>query len=317
MKRLLLLAFCFTTTLCSLNSIQAQSSLERAAIIYKYKKHKPLSNSKRKEFQDFIQADYQRLNGCDTKKCKIGYLFRMASVHYILDSPNDSIEYLLNKSFEVDSVKTCSALRFFDPTNSPSKRLRKENSYFAREFSSDWWDKNQLNCQPIYDTLTINKKINQTKETISNIVFANELKKIEIKDQAFRDALVKDSNNDSLWTKQRANDLENRIQLDSLFLLYGFPTKEKVGKEGAMSAWLVLQHSIDCTWNEKWIERYLDHFVSGKLTGAGLIPNTIDRFYHPEKGYCPEGERKQFIQYLQNKYPPEVTYKFGFKDFYK
>jgi len=126
---------------------------------------------------------------------------------------------------------------------------------------------------------------------------------------------VKDKFNEDLWKKQRANDLSNRILLDSLYVIYGFPTIKKVGEKGFKNAWMILQHSTDCSWNEKWIQIYIDHFIEKEIGSVYLMPNTINRFYHPENGYCPEKERWNFISFLKKKYSNEIAYQFGYEDF--
>ena len=301
-------------------NVTAQLGIAQGAMFYKTKITPPLTQERRIEYENAIKGDYIELKECETDRCKIGLYFRMSSLYYMIDSPKDTIEVCINKAFALDSVRTCEMLHFFDKSkkpNLPQWMIELEPEYFAKEFNKEWWAKAVKVCQPIWDKIPIKKKVIEKDTLFTHPVYRIALVAMEKKDQEHRRVLSDKPDNEELWKIQRKNDLENRQKLDSLFALYGFPTKEKVGKDGASATWLIIQHSTDCDWNKVWIERYIDIYANGIVSSTEFYPNTIDRFFHPKNGYCPVEDRKAFIQHLQQTYSEEIAEQFGFKDFYK
>ena len=98
------------------------------------------------------------------------------------------------------------------------------------------------------------------------------------------------------WKHQSHLDSLNRIKLDSLFLKYGFPTNDLVSDEGVGNAFLVLHHSQDCVWNEKWTRLFLKHrdeFSLGKIFSFYFYRN-----FNADDGVCKTNTR--FIDELKN-----------------
>jgi len=297
------------------SQIQAQHHLDKAAMIYKYKSTKALKAEDKKGYEAYLVKLDEETNTCETQKCEMTLYFKRASIYHVLDYPADSIQYYLEKIFQMDSVGTCGRLRFFDKSHSEIP-WKEDVIYFARDFSPTWWDQAEKNCQSIWDSLdTVKKPITKKDTSYSNVSYYQTLKAMKVNDQLYRDTLQKDGNNQTIWKKQRPLDLENRIKLDSLFETYGFPNKEQVGHEGMFTTWLIIQHSIDCDWNEKWIDRYMEYYVNGQVKGEGLYPNTISRFFHPKNGYCQVEDRIRFIKYLKGKYSKEVVATFGVTEY--
>lgn len=125
----------------------------------------------------------------------------------------------------------------------------------------------------------------------NNIPYKNALEKIGIKDQIERKNEVVN------WQIQNQLDLENRIALDSLYNLYGFPTVEKVGKRGILDAFIVLHHSVDCNWNAIWTPRFIEHY--DQLGFKPMLHFFIYRTYSDKEGFCKTN--KEFLNQLSIK----------------
>ena len=110
------------------------------------------------------------------------------------------------------------------------------------------------------------------KEAELQIYKDKELKDAAIKssskfNQKYFDALESIGNNDQKerkekninWKKQGLLDSLNRVELDKLYALHGFPTNDLVSQDGTTNAFMVMHHSLDCDWNEKWTKRFLKH----------------------------------------------------------
>ena len=119
-----------------------------------------------------------------------------------------------------------------------------------------------------------------------NKVYLEALKEIGINDQ--KERKQKEIN----WTIQNELDASNRIKLDELYDRYGFPSKSMVTNEGVTEAFMVLHHSSDCTWNEKWTMRFLKHYQENKL--ENLFSFYFFRNFNPKDGNC-----KDNIKFLE------------------
>ena len=147
---------------------------------------------------------------------------------------------------------------------------------------------------------------------IRDSIYSIALKKISIRDFKYQSIGNVD------WEKQNYLDSLNRISLDSLFEIYGFPSEKVLEYSGnSRFAWFVLQHSSDCKWNEKWIERFLDAETNGVSFSSVPIFATFNRFYHPESGSCKDKDGEAFIKRLNQKYSSDLAEKYGYKYFYK
>lgn len=134
------------------------------------------------------------------------------------------------------------------------------------------------------------------------------LEEIEKRDVLYRKNEIVD------WDKQNIIDKQNRISLDSLYAIYGFPSTAALNGNKSSTAWLLMQHSDDCEWVKKWIERFLDAKTNGHTIPDPLF-TTFNRFFDPKSGYCPDSE--QFIKNLKSKYPESFAKNYGYENFYE
>lgn len=118
-----------------------------------------------------------------------------------------------------------------------------------------------------------------------NQAYSDALKAISIKDQQER---KQDHIN---WEKQNQLDAENRKQLNALYEKYGFPTRAKVSSKGIMNAFMVLHHSTDYDWNEKWTERFLAY-------NDDLKADMIFHFYFYRNFNKDDGSCKDNVEFL-------------------
>ena len=235
----------------------------------------------------------------------------LASVHYAIDSPYDSIYYHLNKCIAFDSLWFCKYLSY-------KKRIPKEEpelfayygsiNYFVFELPEEQKNYYIKKCKDICGECkkSVEKQIEKQKT-----IYFQDLLVLQKRDQQFRTDTIVD------WLSQNKLDSLNRISLDSLFDLYGFPDQNLVSVEGAEIAWYVLQHSTDCTWNQKWFQRFLDAYQKKQYDG-GWLEMSFKRFYNLENGFCrekSERDTKDFMRLLKEKYPKEYAKKFGYDNF--
>jgi len=105
------------------------------------------------------------------------------------------------------------------------------------------------------------------------------------------------------WNIQNRLDSLNRIELDRLYERYGFPSRARVGARGFVRAFLVLHHSTDCEWNERWIARFLEHYSANNLNG--IFSFCLYRNYNQETGFCKD--QAGYLEGLKMKHPEVLS----------
>ena len=71
---------------------------------------------------------------------------------------------------------------------------------------------------------------------------------------------------------------------------------------------MVAHHSEDCDWNYKWMERFIDHNMSG-YKGKMLLGPLLERMLNEKDGHCTKQDaqkRDYFIYMIKDKFPKFV-----------
>lgn len=206
----------------------------------------------------------------------------IASTSHVMSDPVATVEYSL-QAFEIDPASLCK--EYIDM----HVDSRDEDFPFKKHYL-DVLEVEQLvemrtYCQENFledKTKAVAEAEHEAKQELASDdlqrAYLQQLLAIGEKDQAERKKTEID------WSTQNQLDKENREQLDKLYQTYGFPSRAKVTKEGVISAFMVLHHSTDCEWNEKWTTRFLDHYEENDL--ANLFAFYFYRNFNPEDGGC-------------------------------
>lgn len=206
----------------------------------------------------------------------------IASNSYIISEIDSTLNYAI-LAFSLDSTSFCK--EYVDLHISSLEEDFPFKKHYMDNLDSEELSKIASYCKSHYleDKMKVveNQKIERKKELESehlNNDYIKELNKIGLNDQQER------KNKQLDWTIQNRLDSLNRNRLDHLFELYGFPSKEIVTKEGATKAFMVLHHSTDCKWNEKWTIRFLDHYEKSNL--ENLFSFYFYRNFNIKDGGC-------------------------------
>ena len=246
-----------------------------------------------------LEKTRNSINECDNSSCRARVYHAMGSIYYFLSYSSDTVQYYLDKAYEEDSLWLCRQSKKLDL----AYREHPTAIYYASRFSKDWWLLLRKKCNNICEECEINNSTSRLEiDSSKNIDYQKQLIEIGLNDQKFR-ALGK-------MYEQSLLDSLNRFKLDSLYKVFGFPTKSLVSDVCQEKVWLVIHHSTDCDWTKKWIDMLLTAYQN-KASGVFFLSQTISRFFAPETGYCKLG-RKEFIDYLKRKYPKDYGKKFGY-----
>jgi hypothetical protein len=156
---------------------------------------------------------------------------------YFVDNIDSIVQYVVS-AFNIDAISFCD-----DYMSVYEASLIKDynfDSYYLHMDTNPELSKIKSYCQENYES-----QFNQE--------YIDALDRISFRDQHGR---VGQPVN---WEIQNKFDKMNRITLDSLYNIYGFPSVSKVTNQKIQNAFMVMHHSTDCDWNEKWIERWLEH----------------------------------------------------------
>ncbi|MGB0862887.1 MAG: hypothetical protein ACPG19_04240 [Saprospiraceae bacterium] len=188
---------------------------------------------------------------------------------------------------------------------------------YIRLLSEEIWKKEIKRCniccpEAIAEATKDEKK---EKETPTNQIYYNALLKISNNDQKHRENM----NEPFFQELQKELDAQNRVKLDSLYEMYGMPTKEMVTSSGVGTLLFIMLHSTDCDWTKKWIIRCLDAYVQ-KINSFRSVEIVINRFFYTGDnnvyGYketiCEDSEL--FLEKLRSRYSKIIAQNFGFSN---
>lgn len=303
---------------CLFKSFCLSQSMDHVSYVLKDKSDRPLSSKNIKDLQYLLDRDYVRLRREEFVIDQVAIYHRMASVHYALDSSEDSIYYYMNKAQQANSHFACEHFVDIHDKNVDLPE-RFKGLYVMSDFDPAWWDIFLKDCECIMEyfensDFKAEKKVIEIDSSILNQQYIFSLDSLHVKDQFFR---MKISDNqtktDSLLELQYVNDSSNRAKLDSLYQLYGFPSVAKVGADAFETSWLILHHSINCEWNKKWIRIFLDNFNQDDFNTI-FLQHTIARFFTSERAHCNDHNNANqiFRNALRAEYGPQLAKRFGF-----
>ena len=253
-----------------------------------------------------LEQTKKYLENSESKTRNAQLLHFIANLYYCLEYPEDTVKYYLENAFLEDSNWLCRRTKSL----SEDPAFANIGVYYASNFSANWWQMHCERCKRICGDCKL-EKINVEEEADINpnkkINYQQKIFEIGVQDQSFR------GKNIGNWSTQTIIDSINRVQIDSLYDLYGFPSKDNVSKKCQEYVWLVVHHSTNCEWTKKWIIRFIDAFRTDSLY-PNFLKETIRRFFEPNQGYCKEGG-ENFIQLLKSRYPPKYGELFGYDNF--
>ena len=110
--------------------------------------------------------------------------------------------------------------------------------------------------------------------------YINEIIEMGVKDQDFRKKFIeafraKDGSAEKLGEEMTAMDAKHTKVLKRILKEIGFPTISKVGRDCAQYAWLIVQHSPDHKFMERYLKQMEKHIF--KDVEKGWYQRLVDR----------------------------------------
>ncbi len=112
-----------------------------------------------------------------------------------------------------------------------------------------------------------------------------ELEAMLVSDQSVRESIAEQSRKDNLaldapefatrWKEQQANDTQNQATLDRIVKQYGWPTFGWAGRDGTLSAFLVVQHA-DLAYQRRYLPM-IEEAVGQRNLSPGALALLEDR----------------------------------------
>ena len=256
--KLLLLAFLLFTI-----SSQSQDCSYDYSPNVKIHKNHLLSNSEKSDWSDSISQFKECLASAKSKKNIYWLNNAIANRTFFTDDLENVVEYSVH-AFSADTVSFCK-----DYMSVYEASLIKDYSYDSYYMHMD--TDQELREISSYCQANYNSQFNQE--------YIDALEDILIRDQQAR--TIPSAN------KKLKNKLDslNRVKLDSLYTLFGFPSSEKVSYRRIHNALMVMHHSTDCKWNERWIERWLEHSDD---VDSNLFSSFFCKNFNQDNGICRE-----------------------------
>lgn len=231
--------------------IDCDKYTKKSGAVISLKNHKPNEGQKnisRKIISELHDCSKSLLDSIELSKIHL----QLSGLKYHLS--NDSIEFTKSEiidniiqSFTYDKTHFC---KVFINNNYPEEDSR--DQFFVRKIDDEKINNIKKYCHTNFEA-SIKKPYNYSGASKNNPLTT--LKEVLKNDQLYRSA-----NNISDLTRQAQIDSKNRILLDSLYKIHKFPTEEEIGRKGQDIYFLVLMHSEDCIWNQKWLKIFLSAY---------------------------------------------------------
>lgn len=265
----------------------------------------PDRENKTENLNKLLYKILEELENCETKQCRARIFHFIGSIYYFM-SPNntETVKAYLEKAYSEDPHWVCKYSKILSGLYSDSNNSK---VYYGSAFSKEWWEFHQSRCQQLCgECATTTSKQNEIGvDSSKNIVYQQKLIELGQNDQKFRSI--------GNIKEQITLDSFNRTVLDTLFNIYGFPTQSLVSRKCQYYAWLILHHSNDCNWTEKWIDRFLTA-IQNNESESFFLDQTFQRLFSPKNGYC-KNSKKAFILYLKSKYSLKMAKELGYYDY--
>ena len=220
----------------------------------------------------------------------------------------DSPLYHFNEAYKIDPKATCKTMQVrhntFIRLIEEGKGEGKEHDYIRviKEETGDslfsWflWDLPDFDEFQFIDSCNQKYPLKKVEAIVKDSTLSSEI--IRKRDQKYRSI--------GKLKEQQELDQLNRDFIDSLYLLKG--SLNVFDEEEIYQFSMVTHHSEDCEWNYKWMERLIDHNMSG-YNGKMLLGPLLERMLDAKDGYCTEQDaqkRNYFIYMIKDKYPEFV-----------
>ena len=246
------------------------------------------------ESKERLEKKYNLINEYSltdlSKTGKWTYFLTLSSIR--LYSGRDSSVHYFYKAFDIRPKSTCRVMRLIHyDTIGEIQDGHKEKTY-------SWylWDLPNFDEFSFIDFCNQKYPRKKRESIVKDSTHNSEI--IRRRDQKYRSM--------GKLKEQQELDQLNRKFIDSLFLLNG-SLKSFTGEEIYQFS-MVAHHSEDCEWNYKWMERLIDHNMSG-YNGKMLLGPLLERMLDAKDGYCTEQDaqkRNYFIYMIKDKYPEFV-----------
>lgn len=200
----------------------------------------------------------------------------------------DSVVYYALLSFRLDSTSFCR--EYIDVYVSSLEEDFPFQPHYMDKLESEELSKVRNYCRKHYleDKLVVianetKKRERELENPNLNTTYMSALHELSVRDQQER------QKEEISWSIQEQLDSSNRVKLDELYDMYGFPSKDMVTKQGVNNAFMILHHSTDCLWNEKWTIRFLNHYKENDL--ENLFSFYFYRNFNSKDGGCVDNVR--------------------------
>lgn len=311
MKIVLLLLL--TVLTCTLSAQDCDDDFQRSTTVYV-----PKNLTQTAEQRSITTTRVQKRKACLKKTTVLAEIYwyaqSLAQDYQILAEPDSSFKYAM-LALRSDTASFCEDYVDFHLASNQDDFPFKKHYLDVEDFED--YAKARKRCESYLkkgleqEELHQQEELKELESSTFNKVYTAELKEILAVDQEERKT---DNMN---WDIQHSLDSLNRIKLDSLYEIYGFPSKSKVTKEGVVSAFMVLHHSTDCKWNEKWTLRFMNHYEENKL--ENIFSFYFYRNFNEQDGVC--RHNSLFLEKLKTSEHSEAAKKFldftKWEDFFK
>jgi len=194
------------------------------------------------------------------------------------------------KSGKVDCIKVYEWYWFYDRHNFGMNLVKLDTASFRASVRLCDMENTNYSYIEYAKEKDLEEKKNERNKPVEdssnfNMLLVEKLKKIESDDQRIRilaqSKKIDEKTKDSLYVEMQRIDSINLLKIDTIFEVYGYPSRELVGKDGNFIPALIIHHSKDLETRYKYLP-FLEDAVQKGLLFEGTLDMIKRRMEHME-----------------------------------
>ncbi len=194
------------------------------------------------------------------------------------------------KSGKVDCEKVYEWYWLYDRHNFGMNLVKLDTALFRTSVSLCDAENTNYSYMEYAKNKDLEEKENERNKPVEDstnfdMFLVEKLKKIERDDQRIRflalSKKIDEKTKDSLYVEMQRIDSINLLKIDTIFKVYGYPSKELVGKDGNFIPALIIHHSKDLATRYKYLP-FLEDAVQKGLLFEGTLDMIKKRIEHME-----------------------------------
>ena len=175
------------------------------------------------------------------------YYSYLSNLRFLVNGNKEMTFQNLQRAIELDTTAFCNELiretyQYLKPNGRPHRRY---NMPFLLDFDIDYYIEKYREC---ISAISVKNKLSKEEELKLRVSY------IMLRDQWFMGG-----NRKKDQYKINQYEIDNHATLDKLYAKFSFSSTDKALRN---DIYVLLLHSSDCSWTERWLKIYTDYYCN-------------------------------------------------------